>query len=110
MSTLLDYISYQERLIKIFLLFADDSSPFQKFRYKEIGNATNDFNSVIGQGGFGTVYKAEFSDGLVAAVKRMNKVSEQSKHDFCREIELLAKLHHRNLVALKGFCIEKKER
>ncbi|KAF3520061.1 hypothetical protein DY000_02059052 [Brassica cretica] len=69
-----------------------------------------EFNTVIGHGGFGTVYKAEFSDGLVAAVKRMNKASEQSKQDFCREIELLAKLHHRNLVDLKGFCIEKKER
>ncbi|KAH0920873.1 hypothetical protein HID58_020891 [Brassica napus] len=69
-----------------------------------------EFNTVIGHGGFGTVYKAEFSDGLVAAVKRMDKASEQSKQDFCREIELLAKLHHRNLVALKGFCIEKKER
>ncbi|KFK35983.1 hypothetical protein AALP_AA4G063000 [Arabis alpina] len=94
----------------VFKIHKDDSSPFQKFSYKEIGNATNDFDTVIGHGGFGTVYKAEFSDGLVAAVKRMNKSSEQSKHDFCREIELLAKLHHRNLVALKGFCIEKKER
>ena len=88
----------------------DDSSPFQKFSYKEMTTATKEFNTVIGHGGFGTVYKAEFSDGLVAAVKRMNKASEQSKQDFCREIELLAKLHHRNLVDLKGFCIEKKER
>lgn len=93
------------------LLSADDaSSAFRKFSYKEMTNATNDFNTVIGQGGFGTVYKAEFSDGLVAAVKKMTKVSEQAEQDFCREIELLAKLHHRNLVALKGFCINKKER
>ncbi|ESQ30506.1 hypothetical protein EUTSA_v10011356mg [Eutrema salsugineum] len=94
----------------VFKIHEDDSSPFRKFSYKEMRNATNDFNKVIGHGGFGTVYKAEFSDGLVAAVKRMNKVSVQSQNDFCREIELLAKLHHRNLVALKGFCIEKKER
>lgn len=65
---------------------------------------------VIGHGGFGTVYKAEFSDGLIAAVKRMNKACVQSQQDFCIEVEILAKLHHRNLVALKGFCIEKKER
>ncbi|RID56947.1 hypothetical protein BRARA_F00359 [Brassica rapa] len=94
----------------VFKIHQDDSSPFQKFSYKEMRNATNEFKTVIGHGGFGTVYKAEFSDGLVAAVKRMDKASEQSKQDFCREIELLAKLHHRNLVALKGFCIEKKER
>ncbi|KAJ4917576.1 Protein kinase superfamily protein [Raphanus sativus] len=94
----------------VFKIHQGDSSPFQKFSYKEMRNATNEFKTVIGHGGFGTVYKAEFSDGLVAAVKRMDKASEQSKQDFCREIELLAKLHHRNLVALKGFCIEKKER
>ncbi|CAH8384183.1 unnamed protein product [Eruca vesicaria subsp. sativa] len=94
----------------VFKIHQDDSSPFQKFSYKEMRTATNEFKTVIGHGGFGTVYKAEFSDGLVAAVKRMDKASEQSKQDFCREIELLAKLHHRNLVALKGFCIEKKER
>ncbi|CAA7048317.1 unnamed protein product [Microthlaspi erraticum] len=94
----------------VYKIHEDDSSPFQKFSYKEIGNATNDFNMVIGHGGFGTVYKAEFSDGLIAAVKRMNKACVQSQQDFCIEVELLAKLHHRNLVALKGFCIQKKER
>ncbi|XP_030475941.2 probable receptor-like protein kinase At1g49730 isoform X1 [Syzygium oleosum] len=83
---------------------------FRKFSYKETNKATDNFNTVIGQGGFGTVYKAQFSDGLVVAVKRMNKVSEQGEDDFCREIELLARLHHRHLVALRGFCIEKRER
>ncbi|KAL9272005.1 putative receptor-like protein, partial [Drosera capensis] len=65
---------------------------------------------VIGHGGFGTVSKAQFSDGLVAAVKRMDKISEQAEDEFCKEIELLARLHHRHLVALKGFCIERHER
>uniref|UniRef100_A0A2N9HSC9 Protein kinase domain-containing protein n=1 Tax=Fagus sylvatica TaxID=28930 RepID=A0A2N9HSC9_FAGSY len=86
------------------------SSMFRKFSYKEIKKATGSFNTIIGQGGFGTVYKAQFSDSLVAAVKRMNKVSEQGDDDFCREIELLARLHHRHLVALRGFCIAKHER
>jgi len=83
---------------------------FRKFSYKEIKRATEDFSTVIGQGGFGTVYKADFSDGLVAAVKRMNRISEQGEDEFCREIELLARLHHRHLVALRGFCIQKRER
>ncbi|KAK9266196.1 hypothetical protein L1049_012529 [Liquidambar formosana] len=86
------------------------SSMFRKFSYKETKKATDNFNTVIGRGGFGTVYKAQFSDGLVVAVKRMNKVSEQGDDEFCREIELLARLHHRHLVALRGFCIEKHER
>jgi len=90
--------------------FSGNSFGFRKFSYKEIRKATEDFNAVIGRGGFGTVYKAEFSNGLVAAVKKMNKSSEQAEDEFCREIELLARLHHRHLVALKGFCNKKNER
>ncbi|XP_042506072.1 probable receptor-like protein kinase At1g49730 [Macadamia integrifolia] len=86
------------------------SSMFQKITYKEIKKATDSFSRVIGRGGFGTVYKAQFSDGFVAAVKRMNKVSKQGEDDFCREMELLGRLHHRHLVALRGFCVEKHER
>ncbi|KAM7474890.1 hypothetical protein LguiB_022133 [Lonicera macranthoides] len=82
---------------------------FRKFSYRETKKATDNFSTIIGQGGFGTVYKAKFSDGLVA-VKRMNRVSEQAEDEFCREIELLARLHHRHLVALRGFCIERHER
>lgn len=83
---------------------------FRKFSYKETKKATNNFSIVIGQGGFGTVYKGQFSDGLVVAVKRMDKMSKQGEEEFCREIELLARLHHRHLVALKGYCVEKHER
>ncbi|XP_042010052.1 probable receptor-like protein kinase At1g49730 [Salvia splendens] len=83
---------------------------FRKYSYRETKKATNNFNTVIGQGGFGIVYKAEFQGGLVTAVKRMSKVSEQAEGDFCRELELLARLHHRHLVALRGFCIERRER
>ncbi|XP_054776621.1 probable receptor-like protein kinase At1g49730 isoform X1 [Prosopis cineraria] len=86
------------------------SSMFRKFNYREIKKATEDFNTIIGQGGFGTVYKAHFRDDLVLAVKRMNKVSEQGEDEFCKEIELLARLHHRHLVALRGFCVKNHER
>ncbi|XP_057488138.1 probable receptor-like protein kinase At1g49730 isoform X1 [Actinidia eriantha] len=86
------------------------SSTFRKFSYKETKKATDNFNTIIGQGGFGTVFRAQFCDGLVAAVKRMDKVSEQAEDEFCREIELLARLHHRHLVALRGFCIGKRGR
>ncbi|XP_044507436.1 probable receptor-like protein kinase At1g49730 isoform X2 [Mangifera indica] len=86
------------------------SSMLQKFGYKETKKATDNFSTVIGQGGFGTVYKAQFSDGSILAVKWMNKVSEQGEDEFCRELELLARLHHRHLVALRGFCIKKCER
>ncbi|RZC48708.1 hypothetical protein C5167_017134 [Papaver somniferum] len=86
------------------------ASMFRKFSYKETKKATNNFNTIIGQGGFGTVYKAQFSDGFVAAVKRMDKVSEQAEDDFCREIELVERLHHRHLVSPRGFCVNSRER
>lgn len=89
---------------------AGTSSIFRKYSYKETKKATENFNTIIGRGGFGTVYKAQFSDGSVVAVKRMDKVTEQAEDEFCREIDLLARLHHRHLVALRGFCIEKRER
>lgn len=91
--------------------FQEGAPPmFRKYSYKETKKATENFSTVIGQGGFGTVYKAEFSDGSVLAVKRMDSVSAQAEDEFCREIELLARLHHRHLVALKGFCIDKHDR
>lgn len=91
-------------------MHAGSTCMFRKFSYKETKKATNNFSTIIGQGGFGTVFKAEFRDGSVAAVKRMDKVSKQAEDEFCREIELLARLHHRHLVALRGFCVEKHER
>ncbi|CAH8372846.1 unnamed protein product [Eruca vesicaria subsp. sativa] len=92
------------------MIHEGSSLAFRKFSYREIRKATKEFSTVIGSGGFGTVHRAEFSDGLVAAVKRMNKSCEQADGEFCREIELLARLHHRHLVALKGFCTKKNER
>ncbi|XP_039138947.1 probable receptor-like protein kinase At1g49730 [Dioscorea cayenensis subsp. rotundata] len=90
---------------------SEGTSPmFRRFSYKETKKATNSFSTVLGSGGFGTVYRAQFSDGSMVAVKRMNKVSRQGEEEFCREMELLGRLHHRHLVALKGFCVDRQER
>ncbi|KAG1363196.1 putative receptor-like protein kinase, partial [Cocos nucifera] len=85
------------------------SPVFRRFSYRETKKATENFSTVIGKGGFGTVYKAQFSDGSLAAVKRMDKVSKQGEDEFCQEMELPSRLHHRHLVALKGFCVERNE-
>jgi serine/threonine protein kinase len=49
------------------------------------------------------------SDGQVVAIKRAQKGSMQGGHEFKTEIELLSRVHHKNLVGLVGFCFEQGE-
>ncbi|CAN1215689.1 Calmodulin-binding receptor-like cytoplasmic kinase 3, partial [Linum perenne] len=68
----------------------------------------------IGEGGFGTVYKAHLDDGQIVAIKRAKKVTPSTRNraietfenlrtEFSSEVELLAKIDHRNLVKLLGY-------
>ncbi|CAM8998630.1 unnamed protein product [Rhodiola kirilowii] len=74
--------------------------------------ATNNFSNdnKLGQGGFGSVYKGKLADGQEIAVKRLVTGSGQGDLEFKNEVVLVAKLHHRNLVRLLGFCLEGQER
>jgi serine/threonine protein kinase len=78
------------------------------FTYREMAMATEKFNSSteIGQGGYGKVYKGILADGTVVAIKRAQEGSLQGEKEFLTEIELLSRLHHRNLVSLIGYCDE----
>ncbi|KAK4391561.1 Calmodulin-binding receptor-like cytoplasmic kinase [Sesamum angolense] len=72
----------------------------------EVARATNNFSPSlrIGEGGFGTVYKAELPDGQVVAIKRARKEHfDALRTEFRSEVELLAKIDHRNLVKLLGY-------
>ncbi|EEC82218.1 hypothetical protein OsI_26364 [Oryza sativa Indica Group] len=73
--------------------------------------ATDNFHESkkIGEGGFGEVYMGILS-GQEVAVKRMTKGSNQGLEELKNELVLVAKLHHRNLVRLVGFCLEEGER
>ncbi|KAL5659117.1 hypothetical protein ACJX0J_032280, partial [Zea mays] len=73
--------------------------------------ATNNFDesNKLGEGGFGTVYKGNLS-GQEVAVKRLPKGLDQGLEELKNELGLMAKLHHRNLVRLEGFCLEEGER
>ncbi|KAJ0983535.1 hypothetical protein J5N97_011790 [Dioscorea zingiberensis] len=74
--------------------------------------ATNDFSTEnkLGEGGFGPVYKGTLAEGQDIAVKRLSKTSAQGIDEFKNEVLLIAKLQHRNLVRLLGFCIQGDER
>ncbi|CAO2833302.1 unnamed protein product [Amaranthus hypochondriacus] len=81
------------------------------FSYQDMAVATNYFSDsqIVGQGGYGKVYKGILGDGTVVAIKRAQEGSLQGDKEFFTEIELLSRLHHRNLVSLVGYCDEEGE-
>ncbi|XP_022142138.1 putative receptor-like protein kinase At4g00960 isoform X3 [Momordica charantia] len=83
-----------------------------QFDFDAIKVATNEFSddNKLGQGGFGVVYKGRLSNGQNIAVKRLSRDSGQGNVEFRNEVLMLAKLQHRNLVRLLGFCLEGNER
>ncbi|KAH0870936.1 LOW QUALITY PROTEIN: hypothetical protein HID58_077958 [Brassica napus] len=80
--------------------------------FEDLKAATTNFSSEneLGRGGFGSVYMGVSSHGQEIAVKRLSGNSGQGDIEFKNEILLLAKLQHRNLVRLLGFCIHGQER
>ncbi|XP_004509794.1 L-type lectin-domain containing receptor kinase IX.1-like [Cicer arietinum] len=86
----------------------------KRFSYKELSNATNDFDEKgkLGEGGFGGVYKGLLgskNNKIEVAVKRVSKGSRQGKKEYISEVRIISKLRHRNLVQLFGWCHEKNE-
>lgn len=83
----------------------------KSFTFQEMSQATDNFSNTaqVGQGGYGKVYKGILADGTVVAIKRAQEGSLQGSKEFFTEIELLSRLHHRNLVSLLGYCDEEDE-
>jgi serine/threonine protein kinase len=73
--------------------------------FEELKEATNNFEpaSVLGEGGFGKVFKGILSDGTSVAIKRLTSGGQQGDKEFLAEVEMLSRLHHRNLVKLVGY-------
>ncbi|XP_047167225.1 cysteine-rich receptor-like protein kinase 44 [Vigna umbellata] len=83
-----------------------------QFDFETIRVATEDFSdsNKLGEGGFGAVYKGRLPNEQMIAVKRLSSGSSQGDTEFKNEVLLVAKLQHRNLVRLLGFCLEGRER
>uniref|UniRef100_A0A1J3GQR3 non-specific serine/threonine protein kinase n=1 Tax=Noccaea caerulescens TaxID=107243 RepID=A0A1J3GQR3_NOCCA len=77
----------------------------KKFSFVELSDATNGFDSstMIGRGSYGKVYKGILPNKTEVAIKRGEETSLQSEKEFLNEIDLLSRLHHRNLVSLIGY-------
>ncbi|KAM3312477.1 hypothetical protein ACQJBY_032407 [Aegilops geniculata] len=80
----------------------------RRFTYKELKRITNNFNSVIGRGGFGLVYVGCLENGALVAVKMRSETSSQGNTEFLAEAQHLARVHHKNLVSLIGYYKDKK--
>ncbi|XP_034926704.1 leucine-rich repeat receptor protein kinase HPCA1 isoform X2 [Populus alba] len=81
------------------------------FSFDEITKSTNNFSEAnhIGSGGYGMVYRGMLPTGQLIAIKRCRQGSVQGGHEFNAEIEVLSRVHHKNVVNLLGFCFERGE-
>ncbi|KAG6631391.1 L-type lectin-domain containing receptor kinase IV.1-like [Carya illinoinensis] len=77
-----------------------------RFSYKSLYKATKGFKAreIIGEGGFGKVYKGTLPSNEQIAVKRVSHDSQQGMKEFVAEIVSMGRLRHRNLVRLLGYC------
>ncbi|XP_011009873.1 PREDICTED: receptor-like serine/threonine-protein kinase ALE2 isoform X4 [Populus euphratica] len=78
------------------------------FSKSDIERATSSFDAsrILGEGGFGLVYSGVLEDGTKVAVKVLKRNDHQGGREFLAEVEMLSRLHHRNLVKLIGICTE----
>ncbi|CAH8355153.1 unnamed protein product [Eruca vesicaria subsp. sativa] len=82
------------------------------FTLSELEKSTDKFSAmrVLGEGGFGRVYQGSMEDGTEIAVKLLTRDNQNRDREFIAEVEMLSRLHHRNLVKLIGICIEGRTR
>ncbi|KAF9625795.1 hypothetical protein IFM89_027127 [Coptis chinensis] len=82
------------------------------FTYEELVGATNGFSeqNLLGEGGFGCVYKGIIADGRDVAVKQLKIGGSQGDREFRAEVETISRVHHKHLVSLVGYCISDHQR
>lgn len=83
----------------------NNGAPVKRYSYSEIKKVTNSFESKLGQGGYGKVYKGHLNNDCLVAVKMLN-ASKGNGEEFINEVVSISKTSHVNIVNLLGFCLE----
>ncbi|WVZ99255.1 hypothetical protein U9M48_044583 [Paspalum notatum var. saurae] len=80
--------------------------------YADLAAATGGFSdaNLLGQGGFGHVYRGALAGAGEVAIKRLRPGSGQGDREFRAEVEIISRVHHRHLVSLVGYCIHGDQR
>ncbi|KAL1153867.1 hypothetical protein V6Z11_A09G203600 [Gossypium hirsutum] len=96
--------SYLDRSLASDYEKGDSFACVHVFTYKELEEATNNFDSnrELGDGGFGTVYYGKLRDSRTVAVKRLYENNYRRVEQFMNEVDILTRLRHPNLVSLYG--------
>ncbi|XP_058072552.1 probable serine/threonine-protein kinase PBL23 [Magnolia sinica] len=105
--------SRQRAIADEILKVGKGSISVQTFKFQELETATKSFSaeSLIGEGGFGRVYKGQIEKtNQVVAVKQLDRNGLQGNKEFLVEVLMLSLLHHPNLVNLIGYCAEGDQR
>nr|XP_043611327.1 receptor-like serine/threonine-protein kinase ALE2 [Erigeron canadensis] len=113
LGTLLSSDKASSTLASVIFTMPDSVLSVKRFALCELEKATEKFSSkkVLGVGGFGCVYHGIMEDRTEVAVKLLYRDNNQNgDHEFIAEVELLSRLHHRNLVKLIGICMERHTR
>ncbi|KAL8027253.1 hypothetical protein ABFX02_14G083300 [Erythranthe guttata] len=78
------------------------------FTLRDLEQATNKFSkeNVLGEGGYGVVYRGQLINGTHVAVKKLLNNLGQAEKEFRVEVEAIGHVRHKNLVRLLGYCIE----
>ncbi|KAH6791927.1 hypothetical protein C2S52_002404 [Perilla frutescens var. hirtella] len=99
----------KKKELRLILEITSEGIKLPKFELTRIAAATKQFSSSrkIGEGGFGSVYKAVLPTGDTMAVKRF-PLSREALDEFKSEILLVSSLHHQNIIKLLGYCIHER--
>lgn len=78
------------------------------YTLRELEAATDSFadSNVLGEGGYGIVYRGQLPDSTLIAVKNLLNNRGQAEKEFRVEVEAIGRVRHKNLVRLLGYCAE----